>query len=64
MAASTNADHREHPVFWFYLLDKAVEAGNFVRAAQAQRELERLGVTVRYRVRPVKAKSPGVTPCK
>jgi hypothetical protein len=42
----------EHPVFWFCLLDEALEEGNLEKAAQAQRELARLGVHVTYRHRP------------
>ena len=40
-------DYRQQPIYWFTLLDKAVEQGDHA-AAEAQRELERLGVSVRY----------------
>jgi hypothetical protein len=36
------------PVWWFVRLEGAVEKGDHQAAAEAQHELERLGVTVRY----------------
>jgi hypothetical protein len=36
------------PLYHFARLEKAVEAGDHQTAAQAQRELERLGVRVAY----------------
>jgi hypothetical protein len=36
------------PVYWFVKLAKAVEAGDHQAAAEAQRQLERLGVRVQY----------------
>jgi hypothetical protein len=36
------------PLYWFAKLEKAIEDGNHQTAAEAQRELERLGVRVRY----------------
>ena len=39
------------PVYWFAALERAVETGDWVSAAEAQRQLERLGVTVNYRMR-------------
>jgi hypothetical protein len=47
--APAPADHREHPTYWFGVLEIARERGDFARAAEAQRELRRLGVIVRYR---------------
>jgi hypothetical protein len=41
-------DYTQEPIYWFALLDKAVERGDHQAAAEAQRELARLGVTVRY----------------
>lgn len=38
----------ETPLYWFLKLELAVEARNFEQAAQAQRQLARLGVEVRY----------------
>ncbi|MBW7990179.1 MAG: hypothetical protein FVQ84_09220 [Planctomycetes bacterium] len=37
------------PVAWFCLLERERERGNFERAAEAKRELKRLGLTIRYR---------------
>lgn len=36
------------PLYWFARLEHAVEDGNHAAAAEAQRELDRLGVKVRY----------------
>ena len=36
------------PIYWFARLDRAIEEGGFEAAAEAQRNLERLGVIVRY----------------
>jgi hypothetical protein len=36
------------PLYWFARLEKAVEAGDHQTAAEAQRELARLGVRVNY----------------
>jgi hypothetical protein len=36
-------------VYWFAALERAIEEGDFQKAAHAQRELDRLGVKVRYR---------------
>lgn len=44
----TDADYRDSPVAWFVVLERAREDHNFEAAAQAQRELKRLGVTVRF----------------
>jgi hypothetical protein len=41
-------DFRDEPLYWFLLLDRAVEEGDHAAAAAAQRELEQLGVRVRY----------------
>lgn len=37
------------PIYWFAKLERAVQEGDFVAAAEAQRELTRLGVHVQYR---------------
>jgi hypothetical protein len=39
------------PLWWFVRLEAAVERGQHEAAAEAARELERLGVTVIYRGR-------------
>jgi hypothetical protein len=42
---------RNWPLWWFAKLELAVERGDYQSAANAQRELERLGITVQYRGR-------------
>jgi hypothetical protein len=44
---------RDWPLWWFARLEAAIERGDYPAAAEAQQELERLGVTVRYRGRQV-----------
>jgi hypothetical protein len=39
------------PGYWFLLLDRYLAEGELEAAAEAQRQLERLGVEVRYRQR-------------
>jgi hypothetical protein len=41
-------DYTDQPIYWFAVLDRAVERGDHAAAAEAQRELERLGVRVNY----------------
>ena len=41
----------DEPVAWFAVLERARIEGDFARAAEAQRQLERLGVRVNYRRR-------------
>ena len=36
------------PLWWFARLETAIERGDYEAAAEAQRNLERLGVRVRY----------------
>jgi hypothetical protein len=36
------------PIYWFAILEKAVEQGDHQKAAEAQKELARLGVHVAY----------------
>lgn len=38
----------ESPIHWFFVLEVARKRGDFERAAQAKRELERLRVRVHY----------------
>lgn len=45
---TTTRDHRDEPTYWFALLEIAREHGNFEQAAEAKRELVRLGVRVSY----------------
>jgi hypothetical protein len=42
---------QQAPTYWFAVLEIARERGDFERAADAQRQLERLGIVVRYRPR-------------
>lgn len=44
----TEIDVRESPTGWFVRLEMAVERGDFEAAAEAQRELKRLGITVKW----------------
>jgi hypothetical protein len=39
---------RDEPVYWFVVLEQAMSKGELQTAAVAQRELNRLGVTVKY----------------
>jgi hypothetical protein len=41
-------DYKESPIVWFFVLEEALERGNFERAANAQKELRRLGIDVGY----------------
>ena len=38
----------DQPFYWFCCLEKAVDRGDYARAAKAQAELSRLGVKVTY----------------
>ena len=48
MPALLNYPPSNWPLYWFAKLEKAVEEGDHQAAAEAQRELERLGVRVAY----------------
>jgi hypothetical protein len=48
LAKTPAEDYTDEPLYWFAVLDLAVEQGDHQAAAEAQRELERLGVSVRY----------------
>ena len=41
-------DHRESRLFWFAELERAISSGDFDLAAEAGRQLRRLGVAVSY----------------
>lgn len=41
-------DCTDQPLYWFAILDRAVQQGDHVTAAEAHRELARLGVRVAY----------------
>ena len=51
-------DAQQEPVYWFVVLEKALERSDFDEAAHAQRELNRLGVCVSYRRRRDRKESP------
>ncbi len=42
------------PIYWFVILEEALDQGDLQQAARAQKELKRLGVTVTYRRRQAK----------
>jgi hypothetical protein len=48
------------PTYWFAALERAVEASDFQAAAEAQKQLERLGVKVQFVSRPRKGKADAV----
>jgi hypothetical protein len=41
-------NYRDVPTYWFVRLEIAVERGDHAAAAEAQRQLDRLGVRVAY----------------
>ena len=43
-----NESDRDDPVVWLLLLERGRRTGDFELATRAQRELERLGIKVRY----------------
>ena len=47
--ATAENEYRDSPVFWFVRLEKAREREDHERAAEAIRELRRLGVEVRFK---------------
>jgi hypothetical protein len=56
------ADYTDQPIYWFAILDRAVERGAHAAAGKAQRELERLGVRVAYGIpkgKPPRTEPPG-----
>jgi len=46
----------DSPAAWFVVLERAKRTNDFDLAAQAQRELERLGVKVTYATTPAKTR--------
>jgi hypothetical protein len=48
MSGTAESQVIDWPLWWFARLEAAVERGDHEAAAEAQRELERLGVRVRY----------------
>jgi hypothetical protein len=51
VSTPTEHDRIDWPLWWFARLEAAIERGDYPAAARAQRELERLGVSVQYRGR-------------
>lgn len=51
MSNSQDRSYRDQPVYWFAILDSARERNDFSQAAEAKKQLERLGVRVTYRSR-------------
>jgi hypothetical protein len=48
------------PTYWFVRLERAVEEGDHEQAAEAQRQLRRLGVEVKYGAKPAdRTRAPG-----
>lgn len=47
-ATATTRNHRQEPTYWFAVLEIARERGDFEGAAEAKRQLLRLGVRVKY----------------
>ena len=48
MSACVVQHPTDWPLYWFAKLDKAVQQGDHESAAEAQKELRRLGVRVNY----------------
>jgi hypothetical protein len=44
--APPETDYRRWPLYWFARLEAALETGNLAQAAEAQRQLEQLGLRV------------------
>jgi len=67
MKSRNTDDYRNSPVAWFVELESALDNSNYERAAEAQRELQRLGVRVAFqgvrarRLRAVASRLPAST---
>lgn len=48
---NASGNYRDQPTYWFAILDIARERDDYDRAAEANRELKRLGVDVSFRPR-------------
>lgn len=48
MASEQDPEIRNCPAYWFLILERAREAGDFKRAIEAKENLKRLGISVRY----------------
>jgi hypothetical protein len=49
MSPEIEREIHDSPIYWFALLEAARQKHNFAAAAQAKDQLERLGVSVKYR---------------
>ena len=59
--SSSHDDTIDSPTAWFAVLDRARRIENYDLAARAKRELDRLGVTVRFRQPPTGSKLVGTS---
>lgn len=60
MSHEVTKERIDWPLWWFARLEAAIERGDYPAAAEAQHELERLGVCVTYRGRqPLPLKEGG-----
>jgi hypothetical protein len=50
-APAASDEYADEPLYWFAILDQAVGRGDHQAAAEAQAQLERLGISVKYRGR-------------
>lgn len=48
MQRTSTTDHRDHPTYWFAILEIARERGDAAQASEARQQLRRLGVVVKY----------------
>jgi len=46
--SANQTNYTDQPVYWFVILEQALDRGDLEQAAQAQRELARLGVRVNH----------------
>jgi hypothetical protein len=51
-AEENQAEAKERPVYWFVILDLALESGNYQQQTRAIQELRKLGIDVTLRKRP------------
>ncbi len=58
--SETDPEIRDSPIYWFVVLTEAKERGDFARAAEAQKELDRLGIRISYRATKSATEQPGV----
>jgi hypothetical protein len=45
---TADSEYRDSPVFWFVRLENARERNDYEQAAEAVRELRRLGMDIRF----------------